>query len=236
MLCISMRRLWTEKNKKDVSDLVPNPNSTEFEIDNWEISQLVLKKIVPVVGAHPFPLNELLLMAGTTARFQPKLIFEWGTYIGKAARIFHEVSKELELGAVIHSIDLPDDTEHVEHPHERRGKFVKGLQGVELHQGDGLNTSLQIMKRAKKHAGGRGVLFFVDGDHSYKSVKRELSSIMVNAPQATVLLHDTFYQSADSKYNIGPSKAINDCLKKSKSYKRVDTKTGLPGMTLLYPA
>jgi hypothetical protein len=63
-----------------------------------------------------------------------------------------------------------------------------------------------------------------------------LSAIMSKAPKAAILLHDTFYQSADSKYNIGPYEAINDCLKKSKKYKRIDTKTGLPGMTLLYPA
>jgi hypothetical protein len=137
---------------------------------------------------------------------------------------------------VVHSIDLPDDIEHGEHPGERRGILVRDIDKIKLHQGDGLDTSLKIMKRSKQNSKGAGVLFFIDGDHSYKSVKRELSQIMTKAPQSVVLLHDTFYQSSDSKYNIGPYKANNDCLKGSKKYKRIDTATGLPGMSLLYPA
>lgn len=217
------------------SELVPNVQGTEFEVNNWQLSELVVKRLVPVVGVHPFPLNELLLMAGTVARFQPQFIFEWGTHIGKAARVFSEVSKELNLDTVVHSVDLPDDIEHGEHPHEQRGMLVRGIDTVELHQGDGLETSLKIMKKPSKNSDGSKVLFFVDGDHSYKSVKHELTQIMKQAPKAVVLLHDTFYQSPDSKYNTGPHKAIEDCLKGSKKYKRIDTKTGLPGMTLLYP-
>jgi cephalosporin hydroxylase len=217
-------------------ELVPNPSCSEFEVNNWQLSELVVKKLVPIVGIHPFPLNEMLLMSASVAWFQPRLIFEWGTHIGKAARIFYEASSALDLDTTIHSIDLPDEVEHIEHPHEQRGYLVKGIKEVKLHQGDGLDTALKIMKKSKKSSDGTKVLFFVDGDHSYKSVKRELAGIIKHAPKAAILLHDTFYQEPKSRYNIGPHEAIEESTKKSKSnYKRIDTKTGLPGMTLLYP-
>jgi cephalosporin hydroxylase len=224
------------KEQRELGKIVPNPNSTEFEVNGWQLSEVVFKKLVPVVDIHPFPLDELLLMSGAVAYFKPKLVFEWGTHIGKSARIFYELSLALELDVTIHSIDLPDHVQHGEHPHKKRGMMVRGLEdNVKLHQGDGVNTALKIMKKYKKNHDGAGVLFFVDGDHSYESVRRELTGILKWAPKAAVLLHDTFYQSSGSHYNTGPHKAVNDCLKNNKNYKRVDTKIGLPGMTLLYP-
>jgi cephalosporin hydroxylase len=226
-------RVWPKKEKSN--SLAPNLRSSEFEIDNWKISELVIDKIVPVAGVHPFPLSELMLMTGAVARFRPKLIFEWGTHIGKSARIFYEAGQALGVSTSVHSIDLPDGVEHGEHPHEQRGQMVRGLKTVQLHQGDGLDTALGILRDARASEKD-SVLFFVDGDHSYESVKRELSGIMKSAPKAAVLLHDTFYQSADSGYNTGPFRAVAVCLKHSNNkYKRVDTATGLPGMTLLYP-
>jgi cephalosporin hydroxylase len=215
----------------------PNPNSSQFEANNWVASQVVLRDIVPQVGIHPFPLNELLLMTGTVARLKPNLVFEWGTHIGKSARVFYEATRAYKLPTIIHTCDLPDDVEHVEHPHEERGYLVRGLARVELHQGDGLDVSKQILSEQKGDMkSGKGSLFFVDGDHSYDSVKRELSAIMEFAPDAAVLLHDTFFQSKDSGYNVGPYDAIGECVAASRrNYNRIDTNTGLPGMTLLVP-
>ena len=52
---------------------------------------------------------------------------------------------------------------------------------------------------------------------------------------AIVLLHDTFFQSENSLYNVGPYKAINEILSLIQlDFKRVETKMGLPGMTLIY--
>lgn len=225
-----------ELNDKQKS-AAPNPSSSEFEANNWQLSKLVLECLIPKVGIHPFPLNEQLLMAGTVARFKPGLVLEWGTHVGKSALIFHYVSRELGLNTLVHSIDLPKDIEHSEHPHEKRGELVLGLKQVVLHEGDGINTSLGILSKNQRYADRiGGVLFFVDGDHDYESVKRELSAIIIDAPKAVVLLHDTFYQSSDSGYNTGPYRAINDCLLRTKNkYKRIDTSTGLPGMTLLFP-
>ncbi len=209
-----------------------NPKSTEFEVNNWIISEFVVNELVPVVGWHPFPLTELVLMSGAVVRFQPKAIFEWGTHIGKSARVFYETIRAFNINATVHSFDLPDDVEHVEHPHEQRGMLVKGLNKVKLYQEDGVTGALRVTKKYKLK--DKDLLFFVDGDHSYESVKRELNAIIKNHPGAKVLLHDTLYQSKDSGYNIGPWKAIEEFLKKHKEYQRLSTATGLPGMTLLY--
>jgi cephalosporin hydroxylase len=216
--------------KPTYKDPTMNPNSTEFEVSNWIVSEFVLDKLVPVVGTHPFPLDELMLMTSAVCRFKPEIIFEWGTNIGKSARVFYEITNTFNIPCEIHSIDLPDDVFHHEHPKEHRGKFVKGLKEVTLHQADGLVRSLELYK-SKKPKGN--VLFFLDGDHSYTSVKKELDTILPVIPNAIFLLHDTFYQSEDSGYNTGPNKAINDTVTKE-SHVRLSTNNGLPGMTLLF--
>lgn len=210
-----------------------NETSSQFEIDKWEASKFIVEKIIPITGYSPYPLDELMLMVGSVCRFSPTHIFEWGTHIGKSARIFYETVNSLGIKAEIYSFDLPDETEHNEHPHDQRGKLVKGLKGVRLFQEDGLVKSFEIFNSSSITE--KRALFYVDGDHSYESVYRELLTILKTMPDAVVLLHDTFYQSEDSGYNVGPNKAIKDVLDTlSLEYKRVDTQIGLPGMTLLY--
>jgi cephalosporin hydroxylase len=217
---------------KAQEDPALNLNCTEFEVNNWIVSGFVIEKLVPNVGFHPFPLNELMLMTATVCRFKPELIFEWGTNIGKSARVFFEIKEAFKIDAAIHSIDLPDDVFHNEHPKKDRGKLVIGKKGVTLHQADGLKRSFELIDSLKPKG---KVLFFVDGDHSYETVKNELQTILTKVPDAVVLLHDTFYQSEGSKYNIGPYKAIKEVLESSKEkYKTVSTNMGLPGMTLVY--
>ena len=214
------------------SDPAKNLNCTEFEVNNWEVSEFIIDKLVPAVGWHPFPLTELTLMTAVVTRFRPKAIFDWGTHIGKSARVFYEVIEAFKIPSHVYSFDLPDDVEHVEHPHEKRGMLVQGLKKVTLYQEDGVAGALKISK--KKKIDSNDLLFFIDGDHSYESVKRELAAVMKNHPNAKVLLHDTFYQSSKSGYNIGPWKAIDEFLKKHKGYTSLSTNTGLPGMTLIY--
>lgn len=205
---------------------------TEFEVNNWVISEFIVNKLTPVVGVHPFPLNELMLMTSAVCYFKPEIIFEWGTNIGKSARVFYEISKAFNINCEIHSIDLPDDVFHNEHPKNNRGMMVKGLKEVTLHQADGLVRSFEIINQKKPKG---KVLFFVDGDHSYESVKKELETILAKTPDAAVLLHDTFYQSPESKYNVGPNQAIKDVLaNRSEKYQVISTNMGLPGMTLVY--
>lgn len=209
-----------------------NLDCAEFEVDNWTISRFVLSKLVPVVGIQPFPLNELMLMSASVCRLRPSQIFEWGTHVGKSARVFYESAKQFRIPLQIHSIDLPDDIDHIEHPKNFRGMLVRELPDVHLHQGDGLTTALSVWRSNGRQP---APLFFIDGDHTYESVYRELSAVALEVADANILLHDAFYQSSESGYNIGPFKAIEEVLRKFPDrYKKIDSGLGLPGMTLLY--
>jgi len=218
------------------TEAAPNPGGTEYEVNNWVLSEFVLKRLVPVVGTHPYPLHELMLMAGAVCRFQPTHVFEWGTNVGSSARVFFETGRQFRLPLEIHSIDLPPEIDHVEQPGSSRGRLVRNKPGVSLHLGDGLDTSLSICQTMPE--GGRA-LFFVDGDHSYESVRRELAAILTEVMNPVVLLHDTFYQSSDSGYNIGPFEAVRDVLREqadSTQFRVLALNTGLPGMTMIYPS
>ena len=145
----------------------------------------------------------------------------------------HETARHYRIPCTVHSVDLPADEDHVEHPGARRGEMVRDLPGVQLHEGDGLSTSLAIWR---KEGEDPHPLFFVDGDHSYESVRRELDGILEAVPGASILLHDTFFQSSESGYNVGPRRAIEETLAaRPEAYQAYHTGIGLPGMTLLRP-
>lgn len=203
-----------------------------FEVNNWLISDFILKKIIPLVGIHPYPLNELMLMVAAVCRIKPTHIFEWGTHFGKSARIFYETTKYFNISSEIHSIDLPDKVLHTEHPGVNRGELVKNIKQVSLYQGDGLTVALKLYQQLKPSVS----LFFLDGDHQYQSIERELTSIIKNITQAHILIHDTFNQSKKSGYNTGPHRAVKTFLTNvpKKHYQIISTTTGLPGMTFLY--
>jgi predicted O-methyltransferase YrrM len=74
---------------------------------------------------------------------------------------------------------------------------------------------------------------FIDGDHAYETVRRELALLDLLRPGAA-LLHDTFYQPG-STYNHGPWLAIQDYLKDQPAFQVVALQTGLPGMTYIAP-
>jgi hypothetical protein len=213
------------------SDPVRNPTASEFEVDLWVLSRFLLEKIVPVVGTHPYPLNELLLMTAAACRLKPSVVFDWGTHIGASARVFYECSQAFKLGYEIHSVDLPSDANHVEHPGQERGRLVKGLEWVHLHQGNGVKVALDQWHKLGRP---KRPLFFVDGDHAYESVRDELNEIFSTVPDASALAHDTFFQSAESKYNVGPARAIDEIVEKFPArFSVIKSGLGLPGMTLL---
>jgi len=213
------------------ADPVRNENCG-FEIDNWQVSRFVLERLLPHVGVHPFPLNEQMLMTAAVCRIRPTHILEWGTNIGASARIFHEICRAFSLPTEIHSIDLPDHATHEEHPGLQRGRLVRGIPNVWLHQGDGCAVALSILDNADTPV---RPLFFLDGDHSYVSVRRELELIAEAVPQASILVHDTLYQNEASGYNTGPWRAIRDMIRETgASYELYEQNLGLPGMTLLW--
>jgi len=227
-----LKSLVNKAPAQKVSDARLNANCTIPEVNKWIMSDFILNTLIPVVGTRPFPLDELMLMSSAVVYSRPSYIFEWGTHIGKSARIFYETTKVFNIHCSVHSIDLPDDVTHVEHPKNERGMLVRGIKEVTLHQGDGVTKALEIYNTLDKEA---PALFFVDGDHEYESVKRELEMILNTVKNPFVLLHDTFYQSKESKYNVGPFNAINDVLgTKANAYQLISTQMGLPGMTFLY--
>jgi hypothetical protein len=212
-------------------DPVRNPNASEFEVDLWALSDFLLEKIVPVVGVRPYPLNELLLMAAAACRLKPSLVFDWGTHIGASARIFYECEQAFKLGYEIHSIDLPPDATHVEHPGQEHGRLVRGLDKVHLHRGNGVKVAIERWQKLDRP---KRPLFFVDGDHAYESVRDELSEIFSTIPDASALAHDTFFQSTESNYNVGPARAIDEIVAKFRArFHVIKSGPGLPGMTLL---
>ena len=213
------------------SDPVRNPGALEFEVDLWTLSDFVLDTIVPVVGVRPYPLNELLLMIAAACRLRPSVVFDWGTHIGVSARIFYECNKAFDLGYEIHSVDLLPDASHVEHPGQEHGRLVRGLDKVHLHRGNGVKVALDVWRQLGQP---KKPLFFVDGDHAYESVRDELNEIFSTCPDASALAHDSFFQSSDSNYNVGPSLAIDEVVRNFPSrFKVIKSGLGLPGMTLL---
>lgn len=212
-------------------DPVRNPTASEFEVDLWTLSSFLLEKLVPVVGTHPYPLNELLLMSAAACRLKPSVVFDWGTHIGVSARIFYECERTFNLGYEIHTIDLPSDASHVEHPRAEHGRLVRGLEKVHLHRGNGVKVALS---RWRELGGPKRPLFFVDGDHAYESVRDELDEIFSTVPDASAIAHDTFFQSAESNYNVGPARAIQEMAEKFPTrFRMIKSGLGLPGMTLL---
>jgi hypothetical protein len=223
---------WRRRIALPKTSPTKNPECTEFEIDGWQLSEFVLERLVPMVEIRPFPLTELMLLSGAVCRFRPSHIFEWGTHVGKSARAFFEITRHYDIPSEIHSVDLPDEAEHVEHPSRERGRMVRGLNRVHLHQGDGVDVALKVWRTAGRP---ERVLFFVDGDHSEDSVYREPSHILTEVPRPVVLLHDSFYQSPQSGYNVGPHLAITRAMEDYRGrFRRMDSALGLPGMSLIY--
>jgi hypothetical protein len=213
------------------SDAVRNPQASEFEVDLWVLSDFVLDTIVPIVGVRPYPLNELLLMTAAACRLRPSVVFDWGTHIGVSARIFYECGKAFKLGYEVHSIDLPLDGTHVQHPGQEHGRLVRGIGNVHLHHGNGVKVALDIWRKLGQPD---RPLFFVDGDHAYESVRDELTEIFSASVDASALAHDTFFQSSDSNYNVGPARAVDDVVESFPGrFKVIKSGLGLPGMTLL---
>lgn len=224
-----VRQLVRSKNKKtSINKFLGD----EVEIEKWQVSQFINKKIVPIVRHSPFPFDELMMLVSTHHSIKPKYIFEWGTNIGKSARIFYETSKYFKLKTKRVSTDLSDSIGHQEHPGSKRGILVKNLQDVELLQGEGLETSLKMIKEKKLK--NKKILFFLDGDHEYATVLNELNKISREVSRAIIIIHDTFFQTKESGYNIGPYKAVQKFMTDNSKHRKYSTNFGLPGVTALF--
>lgn len=199
-------------------------HSELIEVDKYSISQYLLK-LVKIVGYHPFPFDEQLLMASAFLYHKPDVIIDVGTHQGKSARIWFELTRHFGTQTSIHTIDI-FDANHPEYPGHVLGKFIRGTP-VKQHIGDGYEISYDIIKKDSK----ANFLIFLDADHSYENVLRELQLARV-IKSGGLLVHDTFYQPG-SNYNHGPYLAIRDFSKEFTFKQVIHLQTGLPGMSYL---
>ena len=214
----------------------PDPVISEggrvLEINNWVISDFVAHKLTRVVGYKPYPLSELELMVAAVCRLHHGVIFEWGTHLGISARVFYETVRAFGLMIKIHTIDLPANVHHPEHPGRDMGRLIKGLPLILRHRGDGLSVAL---REIEKMSSAKRFLFFLDGDHQFTSVSRELLGIIKKIPKADILIHDTIDLGPRSGCGNGPHRAVDFILQKYPGrFQKIELVQGRPGMTYLY--
>ena len=196
-----------------------------LEIDKWTASDTVLR-LRRIVGKRPYPLDELLLMTAAFRYLQPAVVVEIGTHAGKSARIWWELSQASARPTEIHTIDLHDPS-HAEYPGKALGKMIKGLPVVQ-HYGDGFTVADRLLPTLS----GRPCLLFLDGDHAFETVTKELTLVERHPDVIGVLVHDTFHQP-ESGYNHGPYEAVAAFLQSHAVREVVHAHIGLPGMTYI---
>jgi cephalosporin hydroxylase len=195
-----------------------------LEVDKYYSSNLALK-LIKIIGSHPYPLDELLLMSAAFRYHMPEIVIDVGTHVGKSARVWHELSKEYNSGTSVHTVDIFDE-KHSEFPGYALGKYIKNTP-VKQHIGDGFTVASEIINNNPDAK----FLIFLDEDHSYETVLRELE-LAIHVKQGCIVVHDTFYQPGSS-YNHGPYLAIQDFIKNYEFKQVIHLQTGLPGMSYL---
>lgn len=198
--------------------------SETFEnLRGWPVWKRV-SAICTLLEIPGYPDEEIGLMVDTLEKFRPYWIFEWGTNRGSSARIFWEAARLIPLQVEIHTTELPNGIDYLEHPGDDSGLFVRGLERVTQHRGDGVETSLSLANLLPK----RKTLFFIDGDHSYEPVLSELYEVSETYPGACILLHDTGHSAS------GPRDALDTFLGPHLRYDVTRAETPV-GMTRLMP-
>jgi hypothetical protein len=202
---------------------VPRPGF--LEVDKWALSCVVLR-IARIIGSHPYPLDELLLMAAAFEYHRPEIVIDVGTHMGKSARMWYEMSRFLKQPSSIHTFDI-HDPRHPEFAGAFLGRYIRGYP-VKQHIQDGYTGAVEML-REKPDA---RYLVFLDGDHSFQSVRRELDLARLLPSGSGILVHDTFYQPGSS-YNHGPYLAIEQFRKEFSFSQVLHLQCGLPGMSYL---
>lgn len=224
------RRLMTSTIDPVRNSGAPPSQGPGVQVNNYVVAKFIVDELNYIVGHWPYPPPELYLMVCAVCWIKPQLIIEWGTNVGNSARVFWTAATKFDIPCQIHSVDLPEDVSHSENIKMDRGVLVRGLPRVKLHIGDGLDIAMKIFR---EQPSGTRSLFFLDGDHSYQSVMRELEGISCIAPDAAMLIHDTH----PSWGNDGPHHAVQNFQRSNPGkYEAVRTELGLPGMTFMYPA
>lgn len=205
------------------------------EADVGSLDRLVLETILPRAGLL-YPLAEISLMALVVDRVRPTHIFEWGTNVGASAKLFHVLTEALGMDTSIHTWDLPDNVSHGQHPGAEHGKLAQGLPRVQFHREDGLVGALAEYQRVKSSHPEARVLFFIDGDHAYDSVLREITAIVSGLEEFHLLAHDTFVQKPEAKGQFRESwlACATGLELSAREYRWLNVGFGSPGMTYLW--
>lgn len=216
----------------------------------------IVTQILEMGLVLPYPAAEVSLMAAAMVHARPDFVFEWGTNSGCSARVFFESSELLGLKTVIHSTDLSEDMmskETFQQIREGRGEKVRGRrfrETVHLHVGDGLNESMRVWED-EGWAAAR-VLWYIDGDHSEKAVRRELDAIASHSSCARevgdmpvegvwtwpgdgcyILMHDT--HPAISRTGAHSAAEAWWQGTNAERFGKSEVSLGSPGMTLFWP-
>jgi cephalosporin hydroxylase len=210
---------------RDVTRYFRPENRRLLEADKWALSEVVIDRLVPIVGVRPYPLDELLLMATAFQYHLPDVVIDIGTHVGKSARIWFELARYFQSGTTVHTVDKCDPN-HPEYPGSSLGKFIRGTP-VKQHVQDGYACACDLIAENPT----AGFLIFLDSDHEYQNVRRELE-LVKKIQRGCLLVHDTFYQPG-SHYNHGPYLAIQDCVVEAPVRQVFHLQTGLPGMSYL---
>jgi hypothetical protein len=121
---------------------------------------------------------ERLALLGLLKRLQPKLSLEVGTYLGGSLQALARFSEK------VISIDCDPEV-----PRRLVGRF----NNVEFRCGDSRHLLPEVIEEINQ-SGRECGLVLIDGDHSGKSIRRDIESLLNLVPRnrVVVLLHDSF--------------------------------------------
>lgn len=158
--------------------------------------------IIQDLGIPGYGADELDFIHGAVGDLMPDIVFDWGTNRGSSARILYESLRFHGLvDTHVHTIDLPRCLAAIDRDHARdeTGEFVQDIGFVHCYEGDGVTIALTIWCELGKPT---KPLFFIDGDHSYENVVRELRWLRRACPRATLLMHDTRFWPGDAANKV----------------------------------
>ncbi|MGO8703713.1 MAG: CmcI family methyltransferase [Candidatus Brocadiia bacterium] len=202
----------------------PLAQGPRLEVDKRYAAQLVYD-IAREMDSWSYAWDEMMLMAAAFQYHRPSVVVDIGTQNGRSARIWYELSIRLGIPAEIHTIDLADPR-HPQYAGKDQGEFIRGLPVVQ-HIGDGFTIATEILSGRPAAT----ALVYLDDDHSYENVRRELQLVAL-IREGCVLVHDSFYQP-EPAYDRGVYRAIEDSLPDLNVAQVIHLQIGRPGMSYL---
>lgn len=161
----------------------------------------VTYKGVPAIKCpFDYVMYQMLVM-----QLQPDLIIEIGTNKGGSTLYLADLL-QLNGKGVIHTIDLPSNTEHeLLHQHPRIRMFKSGYAGYDVNEATGFPT----------------VLVIEDGSHMYEDVLKTLEKFSpLVTPGSYCIVEDGIVTELGKEklFNGGPQKAIQEFLRHNNNF------------------